>query len=335
MISRLVEISEKLADDRKHDPAIRARMDLALRGQFPRFLLISPINRSSQDLQLFNLKLGEAFHATRVPGHALLSPEQSLTLFKGPASYNHEFQSKRGVVLTFDAIESLDVVRETIESVRLHPHLRDLPILAFHVDYERGRARLIVHGKGRDYANENSLLSKLRRPDELDSDLLVFLCCDSRIRPPRTSKGSPMAIRTLGGYIPAFSGNDDETRQLNEFFSDWLSAKQESKRVLIVAHGDFEGGGASCGAGTASLHLGAIENPLLREVIEELENAASQYETVSPNTPEERVKAISKASHASLLTYPSIAEAHKVHQLTIDEILMDTITNTLVQSDES
>ena len=335
MISRLVEISEKLADDRKHDPLIRARMELAMRGQFPRFLLISPINRSSQDLQLFNIRLGDAFHATRVPGCALLSPEQSLTLFKGPASYNHEFQTKRGVVLTFDTSESLDVIRETIERIRLHPHLQELPILAFQVDYERGRARLIVHGKGRDYANENNLLSKLRKPDELDSDLLVLLCCDSRVRPPRTNKGVPMAIRTLGGYIPAFSGNNDETRQLNEFFSDWLSTMQDSKRILIVAHGDFEGGGASCGAGTASLHLGAIENPLLREAIEELENAAGYYESVQPDTPEERVKTISKACCANLLTYPSIADAHNLYQLSIDEVLMDTITNTLIQSEES
>ncbi len=333
MINKLMEISEKLANERKQDPVLRARMELISHGQSPRYLIISPLTRTGQDLQLFNMNTGDAFHATRVPEHALLPPDLAPILFKGPASFNRDFPNKKGVIVTFDDDESLEVIRTTINSISLHPDLNHLPILAFQVNYQNGRVKIIVHGKGRDYESENRLLSRIRVPDELDDDLLVLICSDSRVRPPRSGKGIPMAIQTLGGYIPAYSGKEDETGQLNEFFQQWLSSTDRSRQILIVAHGNFEGEGHSCSAGMASLNPGTISNPLLRPNIEELNQAAMEYENNPPTNPEERVKSLSKAIRGNLLTYPSIADAHSMFRLEIDELLMDTVTNTLFQSD--
>jgi carbonic anhydrase len=333
LINKLMELSEKLANERKQDPLLSARMEIAAQGQFPRFLIISPITRSGQDLQLLNMGMGDAFHATRVPGHALLLPNLMPSLFKGPASFNRDFPDQKGVIVTFETDESLEIIRETLENISLHPDLAHLPIIAFQVNYEQGRVKLIVHGKGRNYEYENKLLSRIRVPDELDNDLLVLICSDSRVHPPHTNKGVPMAIRTLGGYVPEYSSKEDETEQLYNFFQQWLTSTDISKQILIVAHGNFEGEGDSCAAGTASLKPDAITNPSLRPSIEELKRAAEEFESSPPKNPEERVKSLSKAIRANLLTYPTIADAHHMFRLTIDELLMDTVTNTLSQSE--
>ncbi|MFW9787628.1 MAG: hypothetical protein ACFFE2_03370 [Candidatus Thorarchaeota archaeon] len=334
MINEFVQISRRIANERKQDPVLRARMELATQGQSPRYLLISPINRSGQDLQLFNMSIGDAFHATRVPGHALLSPDLSPTLLKWPAAYNHEFPNKKGVIVTFDFDEPLEVIRKTIESISLYPDLQSMPIIAFQVNYNTADLKIIVHGKGRDYESEIQFLRRVRLPDEVDTSVLVFICSDSRVRPPYTNKGIPMSIQTLGGYIPPLTRMEDETRQLNRFFQNWLQSKDNAKRILIVAHGNFEGNGASCGVGTASLNPAAISSKFLRQAIEEIRQAAQEFETNNPTTPEDRVKSMSKAVRKNLLTYPAIAEAHDLFGLEIDEILMDTVTNTLFQSDE-
>ncbi len=333
MINELVQLSKKLADEHKKDPVLAARMEIASQGQSPRFLIISPITRSGQDLQLLGMNMGDAFHATRVPRHALLPPDLAPVLFKGPASYNREFPNQKGVIVTFETDESLEVIRETIENISLHPDLANLPIIAFQVDYLTGHVKLIVHSKGRNYEYENRLLSKIRVPDKIDSDLLVLICSDSRVRPPLTGKGIPMAIQTLGGYVPGYTGNSDETEQLNDFFQKWLSSNDNPKQILIVAHGNFEGEGHSCGAGTASLNPNRIPNPSLRPIIQELNRVAEEYENTPPLNPEDRVKSISKAIQDNLLTYPAIADSHSIFQLAIDELLMDTVTNTLFQSD--
>jgi hypothetical protein len=85
MINKLIEVSEKLVNEHKKDQLLLARMELAARGQFPRFLLVSSIIRSGQDLQLFNIGQGDAFLATRVPAFGLPPPNLAPTLFKGPA----------------------------------------------------------------------------------------------------------------------------------------------------------------------------------------------------------------------------------------------------------
>lgn len=334
MLNELVQLSKKHAVEHRKDPVLAARMELGFHGQAPRYLIISPINRSRQDIQIFNINTGDAFHATRVPGHVLLPSNLSPTLVKGPASFNHAFSNQKGIILTFENDESLDIIRETIENISLNPDLKSLPIIAFQVDYLKGRARLIVHNKGRNYEYENKLLHHLGIPEELDNDLLVLLCSDSRVEPPLTNKGFPLAIRTLGGYIPAFTGKQDETEQLHDFFQTWLVSGENPKHILIVAHGNFEGDGSSCGAGTASLKPSAIQNASLRQVIEEIDRVAEEYERTPPNSPEDRVKSISKAIRANLLTYPPISDASSVYKLSIDDILMDTITNTLSQSDE-
>ena len=335
MINNLVKISKELADEHKKDPVLRARMELAHQGQSPRYLIISPATRSGQDLQLFDMRMGDAFHATRIPGQPILPPDLAPTLFKGPASFNREFPRKKGIIVTFDTDESLDIIRTTIENISLHPDLNNLPISAFQVDYQKGRAKLIVHSKGRDYENENKLLSRVRVPDELDTDLLVLLCSDSRLNPPQTDKGIPIAIHTLGGYIPQYSGEEDETEQLNHFFKKWLSSVDPPKQIVIVAHGSFEGEGHSCGAGVASLNPDVITNPTLKPSIEELKQAAEEFERFPPESPEERVKSLSKAIRTNLLTYPAIADAHGMFQLAIDNLLMDTVTNTLSQFEET
>jgi carbonic anhydrase len=333
MINELVQLSKKIADEHKKDPVLAARMEIASQGQSPRFLIISPITRSGQDLQLFNMHMGDAFHATRVTGHSLPPPDLSPTLFKGPASYNCEFPNQKGVIVTFETEEPHEVIRKTIETISLHPDLSKLPIIAFQVDYQKGQARLIVHGKGRNYEFENRLLARISPPDSLDNDLLVLICSDSRVRPPSTGKGVPLAIQTLGGYIPPFTGKNDETEQLNNFFKQWVSSADNPKQVLIVAHGNFEGEGPSCGAGAASLNPSTIQNPSLKPVIEELNQAAEEYENSLPETPEDRVKTLSKVIRNNLLTYPAVADAHSMFQLSIDELLMDTVTNTLFHSD--
>ena len=332
MINKLVNISQKLADERKKDPELLARMESASLGQAPRFLVISSIRRSSQDLQLLNMGMGDAFHATRVPNQPLLFPDIAPHLFKGPASYHKLFPGKKGIIVTFDEAESEVIIRETITNITRHPDLDNIPIIALKVDYNSVRASLIPHGKGRDYKTENWILSRIRKPDILDDDVLVLICSDSRVHPPHTEKGVPMAIQTLGGYVPMFTGYDDETRQLNSFFENWLSGSPVEREILIVAHGNFEGEGPSCGAATISLNPNEAPSNTLYAIVKDLHNAAQQFESESPNTPEERVKSLCHATRHHLMSYPSIFTAYKSGLLSIDYLFMDTVTNVLHQS---
>jgi carbonic anhydrase len=330
MINKLVELSEKLSNERKQDPELSARMEVAAQGQSPRFLLISPINRSSQDLQLFGMKMGDAFHGTRVPGMPLLPPQKSRILFAGPAAYNQGFPEKRGVILTFEQADSDETIHQSIESVWLHPDLTGIPIIAFRVNYDVGSVRIIVHGKGRSYETENWLLSRVRHPDPVDSSTLVLICSDSRVQPPVTPEGLPMAIQTLGGYVPRYSEIDDETRQLDIFFKQWLDVNSESQEIIIIAHGNFEGEGPSCGAGQACLHPERVKNDLLRPIIEELQIAAQPFESKPAEDAETRVKSLCSAIRENLLSYPSIQDivGQRKSEL-INTLLMDTVSNVL------
>lgn len=330
MINKLVELAEKLSNERKLDPDLLNRMELATQGQSPRFLLISSIKRSSQDLQLFGMKIGDAFHGTRVTGMPLFPPERSPILFTGPAAYNREFTDKRGVILTFEHDEDEEIIRQSLESIRLHPDLTGLPILAFRVNYDQGSVRIIPHGKGRNYETETWLLTRAKRPRPVDMDTLVLLCSDSRIHPPVTPKGLPMAIQTLGGYIPKYTGDDDETHQLDTFFMNWLELNSNEQQILIVAHGNFEGEGPSCGAGKACLHPERVSNALLRPIIEELQNAAQPFESTPAKDAETRVKSLCSAIYKNLLTYPAIKKvAESKSSGFINTLLMDTISNVL------
>jgi carbonic anhydrase len=335
MINKLVEIAVKRSEERKKDPELSARMDEAIQGQAPRFLMISPIKRSSQDLQLFDMKMGDVFHGTRVSNKPLLPPTQSPVLFAGPAAYNQEFPEKRGVILTFDQDEPEGIISESLENVALHPDLDELPIIVFRVDYEQGRARIVVHGKGRNYEAENWLLSRINRPDPLDSDTLVLICSDSRVHPPVTPKGLPMAIQTLGGYLPKYTGSNDETLQLNMFFENWLSRENGFQHIIVVAHGNFEGEGPSCGASTASLEPEVIPNKILQSVILELENAARPFESNPVITPEDRVKSLSSAIRENLLTYPAVRTVTDSKPFEFIKILlMDTVSNVLSTTED-
>ncbi len=330
MTNKLVEMAEKLSEERKKDPELSARMEVAAQGQAPRYLMISPIRRSSQDLQLFNMKMGDVFHGTRVSNAPLLPHAQSPVLFAGPASYNQGFPEKRGVILTFDQSEPESIIQESLENIVLHPDLEGLPIIVFRVNYEQGLARIVAHGKGRNYEAENWLLSRVEQPDPLDTNTLVLICSDSRVHPPVTPQGLPMAIQTLGGYLPEYTGTKDETSQLNKFFEDWLSQKEVTQQILVVAHGNFEGEGPSCGAGQASLNPHDITNNLLRSIIIELENAAKPFESVPPTSAEDRVKSLSSAIRKNLLTYPAVNESAELKSRDFIKILlMDTVSNVL------
>ena len=333
MIDKLLNLSQKLADERKKDPELVALMNIAAQGQAPRYLIVSQIHRSSQDLQLLNMQMGDAFQATRVSGQSLLPPDIAPTLFKGPASYNCCFERKRGIIVTFEQNESSTVIRETLDNLTLHPNLEGLPIIALMIDYESGRASLVAHGKGRDYEDENRILSKIQKPESLDDDVLVLICSDSRVQPPHTEKGVPMAIQTLGGYLPRLTGRDDETQQLNSFFEEWLSGSDHEREILIVAHGNFEGEGPSCGAATISLHPSQVSSNILLPIMEDLQYAAQQFESEVPDTPEDRVKSLCLATRKNLMTYPAISAASQKGLLSIDELFMDTVSNVLYQDD--
>jgi carbonic anhydrase len=331
---KIIGIVEVTSVGMRTDSEFISRTEVTSQVQSPRFLMISPIDRSSQDLQLFGIARGEGFHGTRVPRMPLLPPERSHFLLGGPAAYNREFPKQRGVILTFGRDEPEAIIKESLNNLTIHPDIKGIPIIAFRVDYELGRARIIPHGKGRNYEAENRLLGRLHRPDTVDEDTLVLICSDSRIHPPSSPKGLPMAIQTLGGYIPGYTQLDDETAQLNDFFTEWLSTKINPRNILIIVHGTFEGEGPSCGAALASLDPTTVKNPLLNSVITELQMAASHFEDHSPRNAEDRVKALSLAIKENLLSYPPVREfVHANPSDFIDILLMDTVSNALSAAD--
>ncbi|MHA1768919.1 MAG: carbonic anhydrase [Candidatus Thorarchaeota archaeon] len=330
MINEMIDLSEKVADKRKKDPSLIERMESAAQGQSPRFLLISPINRSSQDLELLDMEIGDAFHATRVPSVALPPPTKSPILFAGPASYNHGFAEKRGVILTFEFDEPLEIIRESIENLAKHPDLRDLPVIALRVDYDRGEARLTPHGKGRDYAGENWVLSRIQKPSHLDENTLVLICSDSRVKPPLTPAGLPMAIQTLGGFVPPYFSEDDESALLNAFFERWLRLDESTRHILIIGHGAFKTEGPPCGAAKASLEPSNVTSGLLRSVIQQIDDEASAFEESQPASPEDRVVALASAIRHNLLSYPAVRRyIENAHDDLIGSLFMNTVTNVL------
>ncbi len=332
MINKMAEISNKLEQQRKDDPKLLAKMQVAAQGQAPRFLLVSQIHRGTQDLQLLGLEQGDAFHGTRVSGHALLPPSKSPVLFAGPTAYNGNFPQKDGVVITFDKDEPQERIRESLSNLTEHPDLSGIPIIALSVDYDQGHAQAIGHSFHRDRAVEELLVARCVKPERYDEGVLVLLCSDSRVQPPSTPDGIPYAIQTLGAYVSKYSGADDETTQLNDFFSDWLSTNASEKRILIVEHGGFTQEEPPCGAGQASLNLHQVKGEFLRPVIELLHQEALRFEDGISKTVEDRVLAIGQATEHNLRNYPSIAKVQEegVSMESLFQIVtMDTVTGKL------
>ncbi|MFW9847847.1 MAG: hypothetical protein ACFFF4_01840 [Candidatus Thorarchaeota archaeon] len=332
MLDKIRKLSIEASERNRKNPDTAERMHEAEKGQTPRFLVISPINRSAQDLQLFQFGQGDAFHATRVPGFPLLSPELSTHLFAAPAAYNHQFPNRTGVIITFEKDELPENIRESVESVAKHPDIDDIPIIALRVDYDTARVRLVPHRFGRAYELENYILKRLSRPDVLDTNTLIVICSDSRLIPPTTPKGVPMAIQTLGAHIPHYDENSEESVQLNEFFKNWLSNETIERRIIVVVHGNFEGDGHSCGAGYASLHPDIVQGSFLERIVEELNEDAAQVESHQPGSPEERVIAIGTATLKNIKTYPGVQEAIKRgadHEEFLRVLEMDTVTNVV------
>ncbi|MDF1538394.1 MAG: hypothetical protein P1Q69_05785 [Candidatus Thorarchaeota archaeon] len=332
MIGKITKLSIESAEESRKNPETAERMAAAEKGQAPRFLIISPIHRSSQDIQLLRFGQGDAFHATRVSGFPLLPPDSSTHLFAAPAAYNRQFPEKTGVILTFDIDESQENILASIESVSQHPDIDDIPTIALRVDYENGRARVLPHRFGRAYEVENYILKRLSRPDVLDDDTLIIICSDSRVIPPTTPNGLPMAIQTLGAHVPHYDMNIEETVQLNEFFKEWLSNETVERRIIVVVHGNFEGDGHSCGAGYASLHPETINGSYLESIIEELNHEAEMFESHKPESPEERVIAIGNATLSNIKTYPAVQDAIQrgaAHDEFMRILEMDTVTNVV------
>lgn len=332
MINKMTEISDKLERQRKDDPKLLIKMQVAAQGQDPRFFIVSQIHRSTQDLKLLGLEQGDAFHGTRVSGCPLLSPSKSPVLFAGPAAFNGNFPQKDGVVITFDRDEPQERIRESLVNLTEHPDLSEIPIIALSVDYGQGHAQAIGHSFNRNRDVEEMFVSRCVRPERLDESVLVLLCSDSRVHPPLTPVGIPYAIQTLGAYVSKYTGANDETMQLNDFFSDWLSTDASEKRILIVEHGGFTQNEPPCGAGQASLNPDQVKGEFLRPVIELLRQEALRFEDGIPKTVEDRVLAIGQATEYNLRNYPAIARAQDegVSMESLFQIVtMDTVTGKL------
>ena len=332
MINKMAEISDKLERQRKDNAKLLAKMQVAAQGQDPRFFIVSQIHRSTQDLKLLGLEQGDAFHGTRVSDCPLLSPSRSPVLFAGPAAYNGSFPQKDGVVITFDRDEPSERISESLVNLTEHPDLSEIPIIALSVDYDQGQAQAIGHSFNRNRAVEEMFVSRCAKPELLNESVLVLLCSDSRVHPPSTPVGIPYAIQTLGAYVSKYSGADDETMQLNDFFSDWLSTDASEKRILIVEHGGFTQEEPPCGAGQASLNLHQVKGEFLRPVIELLHREALRFEDGISKTVEDRVLAIGQATEHNLRNYPAIARSQEegVSMESLFQIVtMDTVTGRL------
>ncbi|MHA1483896.1 MAG: hypothetical protein ACTSPR_01095 [Candidatus Thorarchaeota archaeon] len=328
----MAEISDELEKQRKNNAKLLAKMQVAAQGQDPRFFIVSQIHRSTQDLKLLGLEQGDAFHGTRVSNCSLLSPSRSPVLFAGPAAYNGNFPEKDGVVITFDRDEPQERISESLVNLAEHPDLSEIPIIALSVDYDQGHAQAVDHSFHRNRDVEKMFVSRCAKPERLDESVLVLLCSDSRVHPPSTPVGIPFAIQTLGAYVSKYTGADDETMQLNEFFSDWLSTDASEKRILIVEHGGFTQDEPPCGAGQASLKPYEVKGAFLRPVIELLHREAHRFEDGISKTVEDRVLAIGQATEHNLRNYPAIARAQEegVSMESLFQIVtMDTVTGRL------
>ncbi len=337
-INEIKNISMKKAYERKCNPLILDKMQAAELGQEPNYLLISPLDRSPQDLDLLGMSQGDAFHATRVPGQPLPSPEDSPFLFAGPGSYFSDFQNKQGIIITFEMEESSHIISKSLENIANHPDLSGIPIIGLEVDYDKGRASLIAHGHGRSYESETNLLSCLTQPNQIDEKTLSILCSDSRVRPPNTPEGMSMSIQSLGGFIPSYSSESAEAHQLDLFLHDWTEKHRDSLRILIIAHGAFEGEGTHCGAAQSSLEHVSSDNTYLNQVLTKINVDVNSSRTEIDSTPEERAISMANTTKTNLMTYPSIQRM--INQgLDITEavqiLIMDTVTNVLSEFEEA
>ncbi len=326
----MIANSIQTAEQRRQDPHLIERMQTAARGQSPEYLLISPIDRAQQDLQLLSFQQGDAFRGTRVPRTALPSASESLFLFGGPGSYSRHFHNRRAVIMTFESDEESDVINTSIEHVARHPDLTRLPIVALSVDYDRGQACLIPHGIGHARDIEDRLLSQLRRPQQKDSKTLVITCSDSRVIPPPTPRGLAMSIHTLGGYLPPFSEKTPETVLLDGFLRDWLAGVARDNNIIVLAHGDF--GGQACGACMASMRTAEELDATLGVVISTICNDVAAYERGPPKTPQDRALSIAHATAKNLLEYPAMRSTMRetgTSRELVQILLSDTVTNVL------
>ncbi|MFW9845550.1 MAG: hypothetical protein ACFFD6_02295 [Candidatus Thorarchaeota archaeon] len=332
MLKRLVESSRITAEERKGNLAARIRMKAASLGQAPRFLLISPISRSFQDIDLLGFSQGDAFYASRVPDIPLSSRDQLPFLLGGPISYNEQFSAEDGIIVTFEMNEAYAAVRTTISNLSSYTETRRIPIIGIRVDYALGRGLLVPHDKGRNYALENKIMSMLRKPRKMDHNTLILVCSDSRIVLSDLPIEAPMAIRTLGGYIPQYDADNEETQLLDGFFEKWFSSDTSAKQIVILSHGSSESNSASCGAADASLRADEHGNGTFGSILGMMNIDAGQHEEELPTSPKERAINITKATLQNLRSYPSLIDASEKGfdiESRIEVMFIDTVTNLI------
>jgi hypothetical protein len=307
-------------------------MNLSTKTQVPEYLLISPIDRNGQDLELLGFDQGHAFCGSRIPGKSILDPEKFSFLVGAPAEYNHHFPFNKAVVLTFDWNEPMEIISTTIQNVAKIPQVQEVPIVALKVNYEDGLVEVVQHGGNRSEAIETELASKAVRPSAADRDVLVFTCSDSRIVPPRTTHGLSMNLRSIGGFVPTFSGSEDETAQFNSFLENWLLSKPKDRRMVLLAHGSHDHGGAVCGGAKASLDPSGLHEGTLKSVVKTLQNEGLTHEAQPHNNPNTRALALDVAIKKNLLTYPAISKAVEAGfdaEKQIDIAFIDTVTGCI------
>lgn len=331
MINDILAIADRELQKKLSDPEYVRRMNAARLGQSPEYMLISPITHSLQDLELLSMLQGDAFHGTRVPGFPLLPVEDSLFLYGGPVAYNSGFPRHRAIIMTFDKNEDPSICDESVRNLVRHPGAQNIPIVCFSADYTNGFVEALDHEALRDLSLEAELAAKTKRPRDIDSKVLATVCSDSRVEPPPTPDGLPMAIESLGGHIPQYTGRPDETQQLNSFFEVWLEEIPQDRSVLIFAHGSFDCDGPACGAGKACMTAESVNDPILGKVIKRLAHDASALEKELPDCPEKRVESLAEATKRNLYSYPSMSKGLEAGiDMFATVLLLDTVKNTLL-----
>lgn len=332
MIDAMIEKSRELAETRARSFKLRIRMQNAAKGQNPRIFVISSIQKCGQDNQILGLGQGDAFWATRVPGFPLPAPEESPFLFGGPAAYSSHFHGKVMAVITFDSDEPDSVVQESISVLSENENLRVPHIIGLQLDSVSGHYRSVGQGKLMDRAVAGVLTRQYSEPLEIDEGVLVVLCSDSRLLPPMTSKGAPMTIRTLGGFIPSYDESLPETMNLDDFLTRWLEQDSSEKRIVAMAHGNPDADAAACGAAKASLDSSEIADSFLRSIVEQIGDDAMRADSSHETTAHSRAIAIAKATRRNLGTYPAISAITK-KRILLSEVVqlayMDTVTGIL------
>ncbi|MEM2142846.1 MAG: hypothetical protein QXQ81_06285, partial [Candidatus Thorarchaeota archaeon] len=125
---------------------------------------------------------------------------------------------------------------------------------------------------------------------------------------------------------------------LNRYLRVWLTGGPADKHIVIVAHGDFGGGGQPCGAARAALDPCGVHGECLRAVIQTIRNDTMRYERTAIVDPESSARSIAETTRRNIMSYPAVAESIRAGTESdelVGVLLMDTVTNELFHADLS